>query len=48
MRCHTCGKPFRQDDAVIAVQRYIENERRGDFVTTLANAYIHASHVEER
>ena len=30
------------------VLRYVENERRGDFVTTIPDEFIHAENCEDR
>jgi hypothetical protein len=44
-RCMACGKKFADNHPVIPVQRYVANERRGDFVTTQPVAFIHAHHI---
>lgn len=46
MKCMKCNKTFKDGMAVLPVLRYVENEKRGDFVTSHPNKeYIHALHV---
>lgn len=47
MKCVICKRTFREGEQVIPVQRYVVNEKRGDFVGTNANIYIHLKHVTE-
>lgn len=45
MKCQVCRASFREGDEVIPVLRYVENEKRGDFVATNPHRYVHAYHV---
>jgi hypothetical protein len=47
MKCLVCKRKFKQDDKVISVFRYVENERHGDFVTSQPSAWIHVRHLTE-
>ena len=43
--CWVCGKKFADGEPVIPVFKYVVNEKRGDFITTNATKFIHASHL---
>lgn len=44
MKCRTCGRPFKEGDMVIPISRYVENDKRGDFVSQ-SSEYAHADHL---
>lgn len=46
MKCFTCNTAFKEGDDVVPVQKYVTNERRGDFVTSQPSVYVHASHLK--
>lgn len=46
MKCWLCNRAFKQDDLLIPLEKYIVNEKRGDF-TSQATVYIHASHLKK-
>lgn len=43
MKCPVCGKPFRDGARVVPVLRYVTNERRGDFVGSQPEEFVHMS-----
>lgn len=45
MKCAVCKRVLTDNDSVIPVLRYVENPKRGDWVTTNPKAFIHARHV---
>lgn len=46
MRCRICSRAFKDGDAVLPVLRYVVNEKRGDFVTSVPRGFIHESHLK--
>lgn len=46
MDCFACSRKFRDGDLVLAVLTYVTNEKRGDFVGSAPQGYIHMHHVE--
>ena len=45
MKCLMCGRKFMAGTLVIPIQRYVVNEKRGDFVGNASDLYAHMSCV---
>lgn len=41
-KCFVCKRKFKDNDLVLVAQRYVTNERRGDFVSNGAGLPLHA------
>ena len=46
-KCVACGRKFKDGDNVIPIRKYVTNERRGDFITTVDKDLVHARHIVE-
>ena len=46
MQCSVCKKNLREGERVIETQPYVENPKRGDYVSRQRPQYIHVHHLK--
>lgn len=47
MKCYVCKRALRDGEPVVVIERYVTNEKRGDFVSNAYSKAAHAHHLKE-